>query len=450
MVRHDKVVIVGGGLAGLATAVTLQEALGEVDLHLVEKGVRLGGRTSSVDYGGGEVDVGQHLHVHAFENYRNFIHKIGLADRLFTQSRLSAEFRDISGRSGHIRSTGLFPPLHLFTSLARFPFISRSGKVGAVLPALRATLGLEGSEPRDVSFGDWLKENGVRGTCVDRLWDAFIVPTLNATSRDVSKDMGMMILKRVLLDKQGGRLGYLEAPLSRIGDAAKDLIESRGGMVSTKTSASAVKTDPDGLFRVKLANGDTLSAGTLVLATPSYVVSDLLSPAIKKELTTPFWDLRWNSIVNVHLFYQRPVTEDDFFGLIDGVGGWVFNVSWDDFQPGTHLCVSISDPGELFELSQDGLCGLVIDQLETVIPATGSTPLDDCLVVKRPRATVLPSPGSDAFRPPTSPPADNLFFAGDWTDTGWPSTMEGAVKSGMSAGSEVAAQVSGEVPRPRE
>ncbi|MFW6048746.1 MAG: hydroxysqualene dehydroxylase HpnE [Candidatus Bipolaricaulota bacterium] len=443
MVHGAKVVIVGGGLAGISAAIKVQEELDGVDLRLVEKGAHLGGRAGSVDYRGHKLDVGQHLHVNAFEYYRCLLEKIGLSGQLFTQPSLSAEFRDLTGRKGHVYTTDLFPPLHLLPSLARFPFISKTQKLRAVIPALRATLGLEGRKGREISFEDWLQGNGVRDSSIDKLWNAFIVPTLNAPCSEVNVDMGMMILKRVLLDKAGGRLGYLEAPLSRIGDAAKKTIESRGGTVTTEKVASSIEGRAEGGFRVGFSDGDQLSADALVLAVPAYVASDLVSTGIRNQLLTPFWDLRWNPIINVHLFYDRPVTDIDFFGLIDGVGGWVFNVSWDGFEPGSHLCVSISDPGDLFNLPPDQLCELVLEQLEMVVPGARSAAPDDRLVIKRPRATILTAPGSGRLRPPASTPVDKLFFAGDWTDTGWPSTMEGAVRSGVNAGAEVIGEVSG-------
>lgn len=432
MVRDDKIVIIGGGLAGLSAAVKIQKSYPNYDLHLFEKSPTLGGRTNSVHYKGKEIDIGQHLHVYDFHSYRRFIREIGLGEKLYTQPTLNAQFRGNSGLKGTITGSILPPPIHLLPSIIRFPFLTKMEKLSSVLPAAKAALSSNKTDNEEISFGTWLKKQGVRESTRNKLWNSIVVPTLNATVDRVSKDMGLMILRRVLLDKDEGRLGYLKSPLVDIGRYAKDYIEDRGGKVETEQGVADIDRSHRG-FSLKFASGKITRTNSLISAVPAPELEEMLSESIMQEFSCKFFQLSWNSIANVHLFYDLPVMDRDFFGMMEGIRGWVFNVRWDGSDPGTHICVSISDPGKLYDLPGPDLTETVSDQIETVLPRADSNELVDSLVIKRPRATILVDPGSGSLRPPATTPVESFYLAGDWTDTGWPSTMEGAVKSGINA-----------------
>lgn len=429
-------IVIGGGLAGLAASTRLLEQGYPGDLILLEKNPEVGGRTGFIEYGDRTLDLGQHMHVSGFDYYRKFITRIGLADDLATQESLDVEFRDKSGRVGRVRSNELPPPFHLISATYGFPFISLLDKLSLVGPLLSSLLTSSGAEARTESFGAWLRKRGASEKSIEGLWNQIIVPTLNADVDQVSVKMGLMILKRVLLDKSGGRLGRLNGSLAKVGRSAVEFIESKGGRVRTSHPVERIEKD-NGEYVVGLSNGEEISSEELLSAVPGHALKKILSKPLLDKFTHRFWELEWNSIINVHLFFDETVMEEGFFGFMEGTAGWVFNVSKDSEESGKHICLTISDPGELEDLDPDELVEKVRIDLSSPLPAIKDAELLDSVALYQPRATFKASPNSQALRPPQNPSPDGLFLAGDWTDTGWPATMEGAVRSGYYSANEV-------------
>ncbi|MFB6291496.1 MAG: hydroxysqualene dehydroxylase HpnE [Candidatus Bipolaricaulia bacterium] len=434
--QSESIIVIGGGLAGLSAAATILSEGFNGDLILLERAPFLGGRTSTVDYRGRKLDLGQHMHVSGFEAYLEFLNLIGLGDSIRTQTRLEAEFRDGSGTRGVVKSNSLPPPLHLASSLISFPFISAIDKVSLAGPLLPTLLFNYDSDNKRASFGDWLRGRGATDRSLEKLWNQIVVPTLNARVDEVSVPMGMMILKRVLLDKGGGRLGRLDCNLSEIGAKASDFIADRGGEIKLSSPVTSVKRTEVG-FRTELKDGSMVESEDVLLAVPGHRLKKLLSKKIMSEFSTPFWDLEWNSILNLHLFYSESVMDSEFFGFLEGTAGWVFNVDWQEPKSGKHICLTLSDPGELEEMEKENLVELAEQELSGPLPRIKSATLKDSVVLYQPKATFKPTPGSSSLRPPQNPNIQGLYLAGDWTETGWPSTMEGAVKSGYYAAEEI-------------
>lgn len=430
-------IVIGGGLAGLVASTRLLDQGYAGDLVLLEKAPEVGGRTGFVEYGGRTLDLGQHMHVSGFDYYGRFMEKIGLADELATQESLDVEFRDKSGRVGKVRSNELPPPFHLISATYNFPFISLYDKFSLVGPLLSALLYDSEDKKSSESFGDWLRKRGASEKSIEKLWNQIIVPTLNASVDEVSARMGLMILKRVLLDKNGGRLGRLNGSLAKIGRSAVEFIESKGGQIRTSSKVDSMEKDDQGSYVISLSEGEKISTKTVVSAVPGHALQNLLSESQLEEFSHRFWELDWNSIINVHMFFDEKVMEEDFFGFMEGTSGWVFNVSGNDGGGGKHICLTISDPGELEELEPEELVEKVRGDLSLPLPAIKEAELLDSVAIYQPRATFKASPNSKALRPPQNPSYDGLFLAGDWTDTGWPATMEGAVRSGYYCAEEV-------------
>ncbi|MFP4631249.1 MAG: hydroxysqualene dehydroxylase HpnE [Candidatus Acetothermia bacterium] len=437
MVRQpERLVVIGGGLAGLSASAKILEEGYSGELVLLEKSPSLGGRTASIDYRGRTLDLGQHMHVSGFEFYRKFLSLVGLSDNLRTQSRLDVEFRDKSGRVGRVRSNRLPPPFHLLLATFRFPFMSFMDKLSLVGPVVSALAFGQDNDPGDVSFGSWLRKRGASERSIRRLWNQVIVPTLNAEVDEVSISMGLMILRRVLLDRQGGKLGRLNGSMGRIGEKTGDFIEGKGGEVRTSGQVVEIEPGEGSQNLIRLKGGDEVKADLVLSAVQGHVLEKLLPDSTLASFSNPFWRLDWNSIINVHLFFRESVMEKDFFGFLEGTSGWVFNLANDGSNEG-HICLTISDPGKLEELPSDELVSQVRRDLSVPLPSIREAELTDSVVLHQPRATFVPSPESKELRPPQNPAPEGLYLAGDWTDTGWPATMEGAVRSGYYAAEEL-------------
>jgi len=429
-------IVIGGGLAGLAASTSLLDHGYTGDLVLLEKAPRVGGRTGFIEYGDRTLDLGQHMHVSGFDYYQKFMTRIGLADDLATQESLDVQFRDKSGRVGRVRSNELPPPFHLISATYGFPFISFFDKLSLIGPLFSSLLSNSGVEERSESFGDWLRKRGASEKSIAKLWNQIIIPTLNASVDEVSVKMGLMILKRVLLDKRGGRLGRLDGSLAKIGRSAVEFIESKGGQVRTSHPVERVEKD-DGEYVVRLSDGEEISSEAVLSAVPAHALKKILSDSLLDNFSHPFWELEWNSIINVHLFFDEKVMEEAFFGFLEGTAGWVFNVSKGSEESGKHVCLTISDPGELEDLEPDELVEKVRADLSSPLPAINEAELLDSVALYQPKATFKAAPESKTLRPPQNPREKGLFLAGDWTDTGWPATMEGAVRSGYYCAREV-------------
>ncbi|MBS3736151.1 hydroxysqualene dehydroxylase HpnE [Candidatus Bipolaricaulota bacterium] len=435
--QPESITVIGGGLAGLAAATRLLDRGYDGELILLERAPFLGGRVSTVDYKGHRLDLGQHMHVSGFEFYLEFLARIGLEDKIRTQPRLEAEFRDRSGKIGKVEGNNILPPFHLASSLINFPFISLIDKASFAGPLLSALLFEYEEDDRQVSFGDWLRRRGTTQRSIERLWNQIIIPTLNATVDEVSLPMGMMILKRVLLDKGGGKLGRLDGNLDQIGEKASDFIESHGGKVRLSSPVSTIDPAGDGECRVELTDGGIVKSEIVLSAVPGYRLERILPEPTLNKFSCPFWNLNWNSILNVHLFFSEGVMDREFFGFLEGTAGWVFNVNWNEPNSGDHVCLTLSDPGELENMNSKALINLVIQELSAPLPRIEDASLLDSAVLHQPKATFKPDPGSSSFRQSQNPEIPGLYLAGDWTDTGWPSTMEGAVRSGYLAADEI-------------
>lgn len=435
--QPESITVIGGGLAGLAAATRLLDRGYDGELILLERTPFLGGRTSTVEYKEYRLDLGQHMHVSAFEFYLEFLTEIGLEDKIRTQSRLEAEFRDSSGKSGMVEGNNVPPPFHLFSSLINFPFISFLDKFSLVGPLLSALLFVYEEDDRQISFGDWLRRRGASETSIERLWNQIIVPTLNAPVDEVSVPKGMMILKRVLLDKEGGKLGRLDCDMGLIGEQASNFIEKHGGTVKVSSPVTSITPAGDGECRVELNNEKVIKSEIVLSAVPGHGLEKILTETTLNEFTRPFWNMEWNSILNVHLFFSESVMDREFFGFLEGTAGWVFNVDWNESDSGKHICLTLSDPGELENKETEELVNLVERELSSPLPRIKETSLVDSVVLHQPKATFKPDPGSSSFRPSQNPGIPGLYLAGDWTATGWPSTMEGAVRSGYYAADKI-------------
>lgn len=430
------VLILGGGLAGLAAACELVDRGYEVTL--IERRPYLGGRASSFFHRkiGEEVDIGQHVFLRCCSAYINFLHRIGAWNLVKLQPRLAVKIRSRDGRVGTLYGSRLPGPLYLAPSFLTNPFLSgqqRPAVARAMLAALFADRRMERYER--TSFGEWLRlpTNGPR---LQRFWDFLILPTLNAPVENVSARMGLMVLQEAFLRKHGPDVGYARAGLSQIAARAADYIQDRGGEVLLGRGATSLVIEGNSLRGVELSDGRLLAAALFISALPPEALIKVLPEGWREH---PFFArverLSWNPIVNLHLWLDRPVMEEDkdLIAFWDSPIQWIFNRSriLDRPGPGQYLCLSLSSAWEWIDLSPEQVLQRIFPELKELFPGVGEAEIERCLVTKQRRATISVAPGMEEYRLPHRTPVENLFLAGDWTTTGWPSTMEGAVRSGL-------------------
>jgi hydroxysqualene dehydroxylase len=429
--RGRRVVVCGGGLAGVAAA--CEAALAGASVTLVERRPFLGGRAFSfVDRESGrEVDNGQHVFLGCCPAYMSLLRMLGTLGHTTLQRRLDAPVRDREGRRGALRAAPLPAPLHLGPSFAAYPLLSARERAAA-LPALTAltALGPRARERLDErSFADWLAEHGQGERAVARFWDLIVLPTCNDRADRVSAALAAFVFRRGFLGSvRGSAIGWSRVGLTRLVDpAVRVWLAARGGRVLDGRGAAAVEP---GL--VTLSDGERLPADAIVLALPPGRVRQVAPAALPGDP-----GLGASPIVNVHLWYDRPVMDEPFTAVVDSPAQWIFNRSAmgarADAGGAHHLAVSISGARDEIDVPRARLAATLRAEVEHILPAARTAGLVASAVVKEPHATFAAAPGQATRRPGPATPMPGVALAGAWTATGWPATMEGAVRSGIRA-----------------
>ncbi len=488
------VVVLGGGVAGISAALHLSEAGFKVTL--VESRRFLGGRAFSFTDGktGDEVDNGQHVITGGCTRFLDLLERLGARERWFVQPRLHIKVRSRQGTEGALRTGLAPPPFHLLGSLLRYPHLPAADKV-RVLAALvtakftdRWQTGFE-----RMTFRDWLVERGQTEGAIAKFWNVFVEPVLNDSVSDVSAAMGLMFVQEAMLKgyedpnigyPTGGLLPCLGEPARErlsglgcsvmLGAPVKRIVVEAGSGSSQPASAALTGHESTGgvlpgarVAGVELGSGEMVTGDKYVSALPRDVLGTVLpDETAGMPVFSRSGKIEQAPIVNVHLWYDRPVMEEDFCAFVDSPLQWVFNKGAASGrsipgrgQPegggatGQRICVSLSAAWEHIDLPREELAQAIHAEVlsafshEAAREKGGPPSLLHWSVVKQRNATIRCLPGAEELRPPSATPISNLFLAGDWTKTGWPSTLEGAARSGFNA-AQAASSSLGKTPGP--
>ncbi len=415
----NDVVVVGGGLAGITAALDLAAAGRKVTL--LESRPRLGGATFSVERDGMWVDNGQHVFLRCCTAYRALLARIGATEKTELQQRLAIPVLRPGGRISWLRRNDLPAPLHLGGSILRFGPLPPADRL-RLLPALLALRKLSLDDPRldEQTFGEWLQRHGQRRSSFAALWDLIALPTLNLDSERASLALAAMVFKVGLLEDRGASdVGYATVPLQQLhGELAENALAAAGVDVQVKTRVRTL---------------DEVDAKTTVLAVPHDEAADLLPEGALAPGVDPR-ALGVSPIVNLHVVYDRQVTPHAFAAAVDSPVQWVFDrTASARVRDGQYLAVSLSGADGFDEKTSDELRDAFLPALADVFPEAARAEVLSFFVTREPRATFRGVPGTAHHRPGPVTNVPGLFLAGAWTNTGWPATMESAVRSGHAA-----------------
>jgi squalene-associated FAD-dependent desaturase len=434
VVTRAAVIVVGGGLAGISAALSCADA--GADVTLLEGRNRLGGLTYSWRRGELTVDNGQHVFLRCCEAYRALLDRLGVTRLTVLQDRLDIPVTSTSdGRTARLRRVGLPSPLHLGPALLRYRPLRARQRLSAVRAAL-ALSHLDRTDPASdrSTFAEWLRAHGQDGWTVGALWDLVGTATLNARADQASLALAAMVFQVGLLgEPDAADIGWSRVPLQRLhGDAAQDRLLEAGARV--RTSARLTRIAPDGPGWLVVAGGEEYSAQRVVLAVPPAAAEALLpADAVAAE---PGWSARLGQapIVNVHLVLGQRVLDEPFLAVVGSPLQWIFDrTEAAGLARGQYLALSISAADGYIEQPVARLRELFLPELARVLPAVDRAELVDFFVTRERAATIRSAPGQAALRAPARTARPGLVLAGAWTDTGWPDTMEGAVRSGQTA-----------------
>jgi zeta-carotene desaturase len=426
----QRVIIVGGGLAGMAAAVALESA--GLDVTLIEARRTLGGRAGSFqDPQTGEMlDNCQHVLLGCCTNLIDFYRRIGVLSRI--QFHPAIHFRDERGKRYDLAGTsGLPAPMHLSAALARFGLLSLSDRIAltrAMIAMMR--LGRDGRERlADVPFGDWLDEQRQPQSLIDRLYDPIIISALNEETRRASAKYAMHVFQDSLLANAAGYV--IGMPTCTLGELYSTLPCRDVGLGTRVTS---LRFESSRIAGVELQDGTALSADAVIIATNFHSIRRWIPDELaqRDERFSHLERLESVPILGAHLWFDRPVMSESHAALVRGPLQWVFRKD----AGGTSVHGVISAARAWVERDREQMLKEFEAQVRSVLPMAREARLMRGLVVIEKRATFAPVPHVDRWRAAQAPPLngiENLYLAGDYTVTGWPATMEGAVRSGYLA-----------------
>src|SRR6202140_1651013 len=443
------VAIAGGGLAGLAAACALSDKGFRVTLF--EKRPFLGGRASSWEQPGtGEVvDNCQHVLFRLCTNLMEYYHRIGVADQIRWYDQMT--FIEPGGRTSVMKSSPLPAPLHTAPSFLRFSFLNAADK----LCIARALVPLTLTEQRDTgqSFKHWIQEHGQTQQAVERFWPPILVSALSEELDLISISAAAQVVRESMKSPAARQMGVPTVPLTELYNAAGDYIRTRGGVLHFRrpvetfaADSSQVRVRPKRQEENRGDNPEELF-DYLVLALPFDNLDRILpdapeSPPIREKLS----HFETAPITGIHLWFDRQISDLDHAVLLDRTIQWMFHKS--RLQPiraqaggsaaGSYIELVGSSSKTLIDKSRTEIVNLALSEVREFFPAAREAKLVKSTVIKEPHAAYSPPPGIDAYRPVAVTAYPRVFLAGDWTATGWPATMEGAVRSGYLAAEALA------------
>lgn len=437
--KTPKVAVVGGGLAGLAAATALAES--GLQVTLFERRPYLGGRASSYEHPGtGEVlDNCQHVLLGCCTNLIEFYQRLGVGEKIRWYDRLT--FLEPGGRATVIGPSSLPAPLHTAPAFLRAACLGLPDKI-AIAAGMAA---LTAITPRDTgeSFLTWLRRHGQTDRAIERFWKTVLVSALNEDVDRVSVPYAAHVMRESFLKSAAaGRMGVPTVPLTELYNAAGDYIHAHGGEVQFRTSIDSFRAE---FAAVKLSSGDETTAfDFVVFAVPFDVLSRILPETTAADpLRQTLSQFQSSPITGVHFWFDRQITDLEHAVLLDRTIQWMFHKSKLLEGPevrglGSYVELVVSSSKSLVEKSRADIIEMALAELREFFPEARAATLLKSAVIKEVHATYSPRPGVDSFRPRPETVWPRVFLAGDWTATGWPATMEGAVRSGYVAAQCVA------------
>ena len=439
-------IVIGGGLAGLAAGVALAESGWRV--RLFEQRPFLGGRATSYVLPDGEhVDNCQHVTLGCCSNLEDFYRRVGVAGKIKFFDRLL--FLDPQGRRGEIQARFLPAPFHLTGSFAAFAPLTLLDKLSiarAMLDILR-TKGKPSDrhENGDISMLEWLRRRGQTKRAIERFWRVVLVSALNEELARTDARFGVDVFwKAFLSNSTGYRMGVPAVPLANLYDGCKSEIERRGGEVVLRAPVRGLKIENGELAGLRFDEGREETSDAYVFAVPHTALAELLPQSMKQSdpSLANLDKIKVAPITGVHFWFDRPVMTELFVTLLDTTTQWIFNKTalyadsngaGQNSAAGQYLQLVVSASYNLLQKPRQEIIDLCLTEVRQAMPAARDAELVKATVIKEAAATFSPEPGVDRWRPKQQTSIPRLFLAGDWTDTGWPATMEGAVRSGYLA-----------------
>ncbi|MBP6671803.1 MAG: hydroxysqualene dehydroxylase HpnE [Bacteroidetes bacterium] len=441
--RAPDVLIIGGGLAGLAAGVQL--SLSGHSILLIEQKPRLGGRTYSFIHPetGDEVDNGQHLMMGCYHSTLKYLQMIGRSELVEIQKNLSIVFRKENARPAFLRTSSLPAPLNVLTGMLTFDALTFSERLSLLRVGIQLILKDPDTDEhlRSVTVAQWLDELKQPEVNKKYLWDVIAVGALNDSTKKISAALFVKVLKSAFFgSRMNSSMVIPKKGLSPVlVDGAEEFILKHNGAVLLNMTVRTIEKKNGIIDQVILENGEIIRPKAVISAVPYFDLPKLFPKpeeigvrSIDRFVSSP--------IITIHLWFDAHFMQEQFAALLDSPFHWVFNKSmiYSKTNEGLmYLALVVSGAHDLVEKEKDELTELAHNELKRFYPAAAAATVVHALIIREKRATFSPFVGLEQIRPAASTLIRNLFLAGDWTATTLPATIEGAVQSGCGAADAV-------------
>ena len=432
--QKKKVAVIGGGLAGLAAGCALADA--GLQVTLLERRPYVGGRASSYEHPatGEVVDNCQHVLLGCCTNLIQFYERLGVSNKIRWFDEMM--FLEPGGRASRLAPSFLPAPLHNIPTFLRAKMLAFKDKlaISRALAAMRKLL----PEDSDENFLSWLHRHKQTERSIERFWKTVLVSALNEDLDRLSVRYAVQVFRESFIKSAAaGRMGLPSVPLSELYSSAIEYIRARGGQVLLRASVTAIEHKTDGVSLT--VNSCEQQFDCAVLAVAFQAAANLLpTDALAAPLKQQLGHFESSPITGIHLWFDREITPLPHAVLLDRTIQWMFQKS--KFQDpgyregaGSYVELVVSASKSLVQKSREEILELALCELAEFFPSVKEAKVLKSAVIKEVYATYSILPGLDQYRPEAKTAWPRLFLAGDWTATGWPATMEGAVRSGYLA-----------------
>lgn len=459
-----KIIIIGGGFAGLTAATELISS--GYDVTIIEQRGYFGGRAFSfLDRNTGiEMDNGQHLLMGCYENTFRFLKTIRTFDKLYIQENLHVDFIDSDRQTYSLSCLPLPAPLHAASGILRFKALSLSERLKMLyitkdvlydnhpLPLTLSQKGTASSRlledagkgEGDSSISDWLSQHRQGKRAMDTFWNILTLAIMNESPDKSSAAIFKTVLKKAMFkSRKGSRIVFPAVPLSRLyADDAEDYLIRHGGVAEKRCAVSEIIFEGNSVAGIRTRDNRIIKGDYYISAVPYYSLHRLLPPSIINIHHSYFSclkELKSSPIISFHLLFDKPIFDKPFAAFINSPVQWIFNKNMicgggkgegEQRRLDGFISIVISGAQDYVNMDSGQLLTMALTELRKFLPEANSAKLIYSRIIKEKSATFIPLPGIQKYRPPQESPIKNLFLAGDWTDTGLPATIEGAVLSG--------------------
>jgi squalene-associated FAD-dependent desaturase len=445
-----RVAIIGGGFAGLAAGVDLAER--GFDVTVLEARPRLGGRAYSFhdERSGATIDNGQHAMMGCYTHTLEFLARIGGSRGLVRQPNLRVALLHPTRGRGAIACPALPGPLHALAGVLRYRLLERRERLRALVGgmAMLAMRRRRDARLESLTIAELLRSLGQSANARQSFWNPIAIATCNeAPERAAAGPFAEVMALAFFGSRAASQFVFSRVGLSELYTGlAQRAIERRGGRVASRAQVKHLRLHDGRVAALELVDGTPVELDACVSALPPEALRPLLDGCglAGEPCFRGIAELESSPIVSAHLWFDRPLLEEDFVGLLERTTQWVFDRRrLAEGLPGKCLSAVISAGREVAAWESSAISETIVGDLRAVLPEARKARLEHSVVIKEKRATISTTPAAEKLRPQCATPIPNLFLAGDWTATGLPPTIESAVASGNRAAALAAAQLAG-------